>query len=639
MANWKDRVALGVPRVAVIVHDLCMVWAAWTGLHLLRYALRSEPSPLSPWSAETALVLIAQGLVFWRVGLYRGIWRFASVPDLINILKACLAGLVAIFVGLFLYNRMDQVSRTVLLLYPFVLTALLGMPRLLYRVWKDHQRSKAEQGGMRVLILGAGQAGEALVRDLRRTGAYQPVGFLDDAANLRGSYLQGVPVLGRIADVERIAPETAAALLVIAMPQLDAAAMREVVAACERTGLPFRRVPRLDDLLEGRSLPGELKEVAIEDLLGRKPVTPDWKAIRGWLGGRSVLVTGAGGSIGSELCRQCARHGAHQIAMVEIDELALSRMQAELRRDFPQVRCVPVLGDCGDPAVIRHAISRSQPEAVFHAAAYKQVPLLEFQLREAVRNNVLATETVIRECQDAGIGSFVLISTDKAVDPVNVLGATKRLAEMVCQAQSGKTSTRAVTVRFGNVLDSAGSVVPLFREQIRNGGPVTVTDPEVTRYFMTIPEACQLILQAAAMGSQDAVYTLDMGEPVAIKLLAEQMIRLAGKQPERDIAIVYTGLRPGEKLHETLFHADERYRPTAHPKILQAEARAVAAERILTASQRLREAVARYDLEVMAAQLRDAVPEFVPAEVVAAPAVASDSATVVAFPARSSRNS
>ena len=639
MANWKDRVALGVPRVAVIVHDLCMVWAAWTGLHLLRYALRSEPSPLSPWSAETALVLIAQGLVFWRVGLYRGIWRFASVPDLINILTACLAGLVAIFVGLFLYNRMDQVSRTVLLLYPFVLTALLGMPRLLYRVWKDHQRSKAEQGGMRVLILGAGQAGEALVRDLRRTGAYQPVGFLDDAANLRGSYLQGVPVLGRVADVERIAPETAAALLVIAMPQLDAAAMREVVAACERTGLPFRRVPRLDDLLEGRSLPGELKEVAIEDLLGRKPVTPDWKAIRGWLGGRSVLVTGAGGSIGSELCRQCARHGAHQIAMVEIDELALSRMQAELRRDFPQVRCVPVLGDCGDPAVIRHAISRSQPEAVFHAAAYKQVPLLEFQLREAVRNNVLATETVIRECQDAGIGSFVLISTDKAVDPVNVLGATKRLAEMVCQAQSGKTSTRAVTVRFGNVLDSAGSVVPLFREQIRNGGPVTVTDPEVTRYFMTIPEACQLILQAAAMGSQDAVYTLDMGEPVAIKLLAEQMIRLAGKQPERDIAIVYTGLRPGEKLHETLFHADERYRPTAHPKILQAEARAVAAERILTASQRLREAVARYDLEVMAAQLRDAVPEFVPAEVVAAPAVASDSATVVAFPARSSRNS
>jgi FlaA1/EpsC-like NDP-sugar epimerase len=322
--------------------------------------------------------------------------------------------------------------------------------------------------------------------------------------------------------------------------------------------------------------------------------------------------------------------------MVEIDELALSRMQAELRRDFPQIRCVPVLGDCGDPAVIRHAIAISQPEAVFHAAAYKQVPLLQAQLREAVRNNVLATETVVRACQAAGVGTFVLISTDKAVDPVNVLGATKRLAEMVCQALPGPRVTRAVTVRFGNVLDSAGSVVPLFREQIRNGGPVTVTDAEVTRYFMTIPEACQLILQAAAIGAKDAVYTLDMGEPVAIKLLAEQMIRLAGKQPERDIAIVYTGLRAGEKLHETLFHADERYRPTSHPKILQAEARAVSAERIALASERLRDAVARYDLEDMAVLLRDAVPEFVPVEVIAAAAASSDS-TIVAFPARNVR--
>jgi FlaA1/EpsC-like NDP-sugar epimerase len=632
--NWKERVATALPRTAVVLHDLAMVWVAWTGLHLIRYALRSESSPLSPWSTEVALVLLAQGLVFWRVGLYRGVWRFASVPDLINILKACLFGLVAIFVGLFLYNRMDQVSRTVLLLYPFVLTALLGMPRLLYRVWKDHQLSRSEQAGLRVLILGAGQAGEALVRDLRRAGAYHPVGFLDDAASLRGSDLQGVPVLGRIDEIERIARETAAGLLVIAMPTLDAEEMRHVVAACEGTGLPFRRVPRLDDLLEGRSLPGELKEVAIEDLLGRKPVTPDWKAIRGWLGGRSVLVTGAGGSIGSELCRQCARHGAHQIAMVEIDELSLCTMEAELRRDFPQIRCVPVLGDCGDAAVMQHAIALSQPEAVFHAAAYKQVPLLEAQLREAVRNNVLATETVSGESHRAGVGTFVLISTDKAVDPVNVLGATKRLAEKVCQAQAlaGPHSTRSVTVRFGNVLDSAGSVVPLFREQIRNGGPVTVTDPDVTRYFMTIPEACQLILQAAAIGSQHAIYTLDMGEPVAIKLLAEQMIRLAGKQPERDIAIVYTGLRAGEKLHETLFHADECYRPTSHPKILQAEARGILAERIIVIASRMRDAVARYDLDELAVLLRDSVPEFAPAN-----AAERTSGAVVAFPTRNTR--
>ena len=634
MTGWKERISIGLPRAAVVLHDLCMVWLAWTGLHLFRYAMRSEPSPLSPWSTEIALVLLAQGLVFWRVGLYRGIWRFASVPDLVNILKSCVFGLVAIFLGLFLYNRLMLVPRSVLLLYPLVLTALLGMPRLLYRTWKDHGLTRTDKAAMRVLILGAGQAGETLVRDLRRAGAYQPVGFLDDAAKLRGSYLQGLPVLGRIEDIEKIAPETAAKLLVIAMPSIDAAAMRRVVEACERTGLPFRTVPRLDDLLEGRSLPGELKEVAIEDLLGRQPMTPDWKAIRGWLGGRSVLVTGAGGSIGSELCRQCAKHGARQIALLEIDELALITAEAELRRDFPEIEYVPILGDCGDPAVVRYALGRSKPDAVFHAAAYKHVPVLETQLREAIRNNVLATETVVQESLRSGVGTFVLISTDKAVDPANVLGASKRLAEMVCQAMADPLTTRFITVRFGNVLDSAGSVVPLFREQIRNGGPVTVTDAEVTRYFMTIQEACQLILQASAIGSQQAIYTLDMGDPVPIRLLAEQMIRLAGKQPERDVAIVYTGLRPGEKLHETLFHADERYRPTSHPKILQAEAREVSAERINAIRLRLRDAVGRYDIETLAMLLREAVPEFIPAD---SPETPQKVATVVAFPARASR--
>lgn len=634
MSSWKDQVSFGLPRVAIVAHDLMMVWLCWLGLHHFRYSIVGDAPQTGLWSFEIALILAVQGLIFWKVGLYRGVWRFASIPDLVNIMKASLFGFLAILpVLFFMFDRAYEVPRTVMILYPVVLSALLGMPRLLYRAWKDHGMARTDKAALRVLILGAGQAGEALVRDLRRAGAYEPVGFLDDAAKLRGSQLQGLPVLGRIDEVDRIAPETAAQLLVIAMPSLDAAAMRGVVAACERTGLPFRTIARLDDLLEGRSLPGELKEVAIEDLLGRKPVTPDWKAIRGWLGGRCVLITGAGGSIGSELCRQCARHGARQIALIEIDELALATTEAELRRDFPQIQCVPILGDCGDPAVMRHALSLSNPEAVFHAAAYKQVPVLETQLREAIRNNVLATETVAREAQRANVGTFVLISTDKAVDPVNVLGATKRLAEMLCQSMTDAGSTRFVTVRFGNVLDSAGSVVPLFRAQIRQGGPVTVTDPEVTRYFMTIPEACQLILQAVAIGSREAVYTLDMGEPVSIRLLAEQMIRLAGKHPERDIAIVYTGLRAGEKLHETLFHADERYRPTTHPKILQAEARAVSAERIEAASQRMREAVARYDVDALARLLRDTVPEFAPST----PAVEPHAGTVVAFPARHAR--
>ncbi|WP_238382793.1 polysaccharide biosynthesis protein [Cognatilysobacter segetis] len=629
LSPWQAR----LPRIAVVAHDLAMVWLVWYGLHWMRYAVEPSAPDLRLWSVQTFIVLSVQAIVFWRVGLYRGLWRFASVPDLWNILKASVVGVLGVMLGLFLYDRMDSVPRAVLVLYPIVLAAMLGAPRLVYRAWKDAQSDRKRASSTRVLVLGAGQAGEALVRDLRRFGTYQPVGFLDDAPRLRGSKMHGVPVLGRIEELPEIARETAAQLVVIAVPSADATALQQIVGICERSGLPFRMVPRLQDVLEGRSLPGELKEVAIEDLLGRKPVLPDWKAIRAWLGGRSVMVTGAGGSIGAELCRQCARHGARRIALVEIDELALMTTESALRRDFPEIEVMPILGDCGDRAVVDFAIRRAMPEAVFHAAAYKQVPVLEAQLREAVRNNVLATHTVARACRDASVGTFVLISTDKAVDPVNVLGATKRMAEMVCQALAD-CPTRFVTVRFGNVLDSAGSVVPLFREQIRAGGPVTVTDPEVTRFFMTIPEACQLILQASAIGTHEAVYTLDMGDPVPIRLLAEQMIRLAGKQPGRDVAIVYTGLRPGEKLHETLFHADERYRPTQHPKILQAEPRGVAATQIFEQLAQCLDACSRYDLEQLARLLREAVPEFEPLD---AREQRATTATVVAFPARLSR--
>ena len=633
MSSWRDRWSSGMPRWAVVTHDLTMVWLCWQGLHQFRQALLQSSPELPLWTPETGVVLLAQGVVFWQAGLYRGLWRFASVPDLWNIAKACAIGWVMIVLALFLTNSLRPDMRVVLMLYPFVLVGLLGTPRLLYRAWKDAQRKHDGVNAVRVLIVGAGQAGEALVRDMHRVGAYHPVGFLDDAARLRGSKVQGIPVLGKVSDVAEIARETAARLLVIAMPSVDASELQRVVEACERSGVPFRMVPRLRDVLEGRSLPGELKKVAIEDLLGRKPVLPDWKAIREWLGGRSVMVTGAGGSIGAELCRQCARHGARRIALLEIDELALTTTEAELRRDFPDVEFVPILGDCGDPAVISYALAKASPEAVFHAAAYKQVPLLEHQLREAVRNNVLATETVARACREAAVGTFVLISTDKAVDPVNVLGATKRLAEMACQALADRRSTRFVTVRFGNVLDSAGSVVPLFREQIRAGGPVTVTDPEVSRYFMTIPEACQLILQASAIGSHEAIYTLDMGEPVPIRVLAEQMIRLAGKQPGRDIAITYTGLRPGEKLHETLFHAEEAYRPTGHPQILQADQRGISVEVIGSALEDLRAASARYDIEALAILLRQAVPDFAPA----GRSGEATGSTVVAFPARHAR--
>jgi FlaA1/EpsC-like NDP-sugar epimerase len=624
-----------LPRVAVVTHDLAMVWGCWIGLHWLRYDFVQGASAFPPWSTGTAIVIGAQGLVFWQVGLYRGLWRFASLPDLWNIFKASILGVLAIAVALFVYSRLDQISRAVLLLYPFVLTAALTTPRLLYRAWKDSMRRRDQRHGRRVLVLGAGEAGEALVRDLNRSGLYRPVGFLDDAARLRGTQVQGLPVLGVIDDVERVARDTAAELLVIAMPSGDADTLRRVVAACERTGLPFRTVPRLDDLLEGKLLPGELQEIEIEDVLGREAVKPNWKLMRDWLAGRTVMITGAGGSIGSELCRQCARNGATRLVLVEHSELALVEICRQIKAEFPRLSIIDVLGDCGDPATMAHALSHGAPDAVFHAAAYKHVPMLEGKLREAVRNNVLATECVARSCAEAGVAAFVLISTDKAVDPANVLGASKRMAEMVCAGIGARhPASHFITVRFGNVLDSAGSVVPLFREQIRRGGPVTVTDPEVTRFFMTIPEASQLILQAAAMGGRQVIYTLDMGSPVKIQYVAEQMIRLAGKLPGRDVAIVHTGLRAGEKLHEVLFHADESHRPTSHPKVLRADARDTCAEITQAQIDRLRDAVARYDVQQLAELVTAAVPVFADQRPGHG---ASRETTVVDFPSREAR--
>ncbi len=615
IARINRRASSLLPRTLIVLHDLGMVWVCWVGLTVLRYRFVPGHVEVLLFSPVVAIVLAAQGAIFWQAGLYRSLWRFASLPDLINIAKASAFGLLAIAFCLFLVNRLELVPRSTLTLYPIVLVVLLAGPRLLYHAWKDRRDMFASHDTpSRVLILGAGRAGETLVRDLGRHGRYHAVGFLDDDVRLRGAKLHGIPVLGVFDELPRLARETVVELIVIAIPSADTMQMQRAVALCDETGLPFRTVPRLSDVLEGRAALGDLKEVAIEDLLGREPVAPDWNAMRSWLGGRSVLVTGAGGSIGSELCRQLAELGAGSLTLVEQSELALITIHEDLRNRAPALQVHCVLGNCGDPAVIAHALRLGRAQAVLHAAAYKQVPVLEEQVREAVRNNVLATQTVAEASVAAGVDIFLLISTDKAVDPANVLGASKRLAEMACQAISSHERTRIAIVRFGNVLDSAGSVVPVFREQIRRGGPVTVTHPEVSRYFMTIPEACQLILQAAAIGGDNAIFTLDMGEPVPIRILAEQMIRLAGKVPGRDVQIVYTGLRSGEKVHESLYHSDENNRLTAHPKILRAESRRVDApncRRMLTA---MRVAVSDYDIPRLHRQLREAVPEYKPAD-------------------------
>jgi FlaA1/EpsC-like NDP-sugar epimerase len=598
------------PRLAIVVHDLAMAALAWWIAKALRYALRPDDA-LNFFMLEFPVVLSVQGLLFVWTGLYRGVWRFASLPDLWNILRAVVIGSLAIGLTLFLCNRLDGVPRSVLLLYPVVLALLLGIPRLGYRFWKDSRLDLFEaQAIKRVLIVGADRAGEALLRDLRRDSRYSVVGFVDDQESLRGAKIAGYSVLGLLEQLPEVARETGVDMLLIALPGVSTAKMRHVVELCDRTGLPYRTVPRLEDVVAGRAQFNEIKEVAIEDLLGRDAVELDWTSIRETLTGRRVLVTGGGGSIGSELCRQITRLGAQALTIVEQSEFNLYRITKELASDFPELILNGVLADCGDGVAMRRLFAEARPEVVFHAAAYKHVPLLQGQLRAAFRNNVLATRTVANAADEYAAGCFVLISTDKAVNPTSVMGACKRVAEIWCQNLSARSSTRYITVRFGNVLDSAGSVVPLFRQQIRDGGPVTVTHPEMSRYFMTIPEACQLILQASSLGKGGEIFALDMGEPVKIRDLAEQMIRLAGKKPGTEIPIVYTGLRAGEKLFEELFHALENYSATTHSKIFLAQHREVFWELLQTLLGKSEQAVKEFDEEELRRCVSSLLPSF-----------------------------
>ena len=598
------------PRVAVVAHDLFMTALAWWLAKLLRYALRPDEI-VSYHLLEFPVVLLVQGVILRWTGLYKSVWRFASLPDLWNILRAVVMGTVVIYLALFLYDRLDGVPRTVLLIYPVLLAALLGGPRLAYRYWKDSRNVLLKnQSVKRVLIVGADRAGEVLSRDLRRDNRYSVVGFVDDKTSLRGASINGHPVLGRFDQMPDIAREAAVDMLLIALPGASTTEMRRVVSLCDTTDLPYRTVPRLEDVVAGRAQFNQIKEVAIEDLLGRDTVELDWTAIRETLSERRVLVTGGGGSIGSELCRQVARLGAQSLTIIEQSEYNLYRITQELRADFPELILEGVLANCGDQVAVRKIFAEARPHVVFHAAAYKHVPMLQGQLRSAFLNNVLGTRTVADAAREVGVECFVLISTDKAVNPTSVMGACKRVAEIYCQNLNAHSDTRFMTVRFGNVLDSAGSVVPLFRRQISEGGPVTVTHPEMSRYFMTIPEACQLILQSASLGNGGEIFALDMGEPVKIRDLAEQMIRLTGKKPGSEIPIVYTGLRSGEKLFEELFHPLENYSATKHAKIFLAQHREVSWELLQALLNKATEAVTVFNEEDLRRCVSSLLPSF-----------------------------
>jgi len=598
----------------IFLHDLTMVVLAWLGAYWLRFNL-DIPAEFSQamWSA-LLVVIPVQGIIFYAFGLYRGLWRFASVSDLKRILIACGVAGLASPAALVMTQQLNLVPRSVFILDPLLLVLLMGGVRFTYRAWKDGHFFLRRAGyGTPVLIVGAGETAMRLIKELETSRVWRVVGFVDASSALTGRQLGDVPVLGGIEAIADHARRADARHAIIAMPSASAAERRRATELSAAADLTVMTVPSLEDLLTGRVAISAIRKVELEDLLGRDRIELDEAGLLGLLENKVVLVTGAGGSIGSELCRQIARFRPRQLVFLEQSEFALYSIEQEFAGQ--SVSCV--VGDVKDVVRMDAVFAEHRPDVVFHAAAYKHVPLMECaNAWEAVKNNVQGTLNVARAALASGAGEFVLISTDKAVNPTNVMGASKRLAEVVCQAvQARRSATRFVMVRFGNVLGSSGSVIPRFREQIAKGGPVTVTHPEIIRYFMLIPEAAQLVLQAGLMAAREAeggrVFVLDMGEAVKIVDLARDMIRLSGFS-EDEIKIEFTGLRPGEKLYEELLADGEATLPTPHPKLRIAKPSASPDAQWL-ADLELWLAVPWRDEAEVKAGLRRWVPEYRPA--------------------------
>ncbi len=601
-----------VNTAIAMAHDSLAAVFAWWFAYLLRFNFDVPPQFFEEMWRTLIWVVPLQGAVFGSFSLYRGLWRYASVADLRRILLAVVvaAALIPMALGLFRVNAI--VPRSVLILDPILLLLLMGGNRLLYRLWKENRLyGDFHLEGEPVLILGAGKAGIGLSRELLHSRDWHQIGFLDDDVSKQGCVLNGVKVLGRMDSLPYWAERLGVTQVIVAMPAASHQQRKHAIELANQNGIKALTVPAFDDLLSGRVSVSQLRAVELDDLLGRDPVQLDDAGMHELLTDRVVLVTGAGGSIGSELCRQIARFTPKKLVLFEVSEFALYNIEQELQAKYPQLDLVYLVGDVRDDVRLEQVFAEFKPGVVFHAAAYKHVPLMECRNAwQAVRNNVFGTWQVAWCAKRHGAEKFVLISTDKAVNPTNVMGTTKRLAEMVCQSLQEASGTRFVIVRFGNVLGSNGSVIPKFREQIAKGGPITVTHPEITRYFMSIPEAAQLVMQAGCMGKGGEIFVLDMGEPVKIVDLAKDMIRLSGLN-EDDIKIEFSGLRPGEKLYEELLADDENTLATPHPKLRIARARAVSNGDLQNLLEWVSCDVANSG-EVVRQHLRQWVPEYVP---------------------------
>lgn len=562
----------------VFLYDLSALAFAWVGGFLLRFNF-DVPAYFVPVMWWGLLILSPVHALGCRIaGLYRGMWLFASLPDLKRVLRAVALSSGAVFLFfVFFRNGQQLVPRSLLLLYPMLLVIFMGGGRAVYRMWKEYKLyGGLIAQGKPVVIIGAGRGGAMLVRELERSPDWRVVALVDDDQGKWGRELFGNPVLGGIDVLPEVLGSFKAKHVILAMPSAAIDACRRAADLAVEAGAHVFTVPGLEDVMSGRVAISSIRPVEIEDLLGRDPVSIDTTNVAKMVAGKTILVTGAGGSIGSELCRQLARFNPAKLVLIELSEFALYSIEQWFLVHAPNIDLVPLAGDVKDALRLEDIFAQFMPSVVFHAAAYKHVPLMEVgNAWQAVRNNALGTLTVAECAMRFKAERFVLISTDKAVNPTNVMGATKRLAEMVCESlHCLDSATQFEMVRFGNVLGSTGSVIPKFQEQIARGGPVTVTHPEITRYFMSIPEAAQLVLQAATMGQGGEIFVLDMGEPVRIVDLARKMIQLSGYS-EDEIRIEFSGLRPGEKLYEELLADTEQTRETPHPKLRIAQGRSV----------------------------------------------------------------
>jgi FlaA1/EpsC-like NDP-sugar epimerase len=594
------------------VLDALAITAALILAYVLRFDAAIQPRYVLQLQQAIAGVVIVKLTVFYMSGIYDKWWRYASAKEMQALLKGVALSSVAVTALMAYLLHPLKVPRSIPFI-DFLLTfAFVAGWRFILRLLFEHRVQTAVRKGDPVLIVGAGDAGEIVVRDLLKNpdAGYNPVGFIDDDPRKRNMSIHGIRVVGSTAELDRVLDRYPVGQAIIAMPSVSRARIRDVVFDLEKHHVDVQTVPSVWEMVSGQVSVSQLRHVDVEDVLGRDPVDVDFAAAASYLKGKTVMVTGAGGSIGAELCRQIAAIQPAKLVLVDHAELALFSIEHELTSERHAEGIVPVLADVKNEQRMDSVFSRWRPSVVFHAAAYKHVPMMEHNPEEAVKNNIIGTSVVARMAREYGADRFVLVSTDKAVNPQTIMGASKAMAERLVRAMATEDETKFIIVRFGNVLGSSGSVVPIFKRQIARGGPVTVTHPDMTRFFMTIPEAVSLVVQAGALGAGGEVFVLDMGEPMKILELAYNMIRLSGLEPERDVKVEFTGVRPGEKISEELFESDELPQATPHPKIVRADSKFLHADVVLRDVSELERLAIEGDGPGIRECLKSALPHF-----------------------------